>query len=257
MHVWKVNWNLGSAAPREFVDKLRLEHRLQAGADGKEEPWLCPSHPANQKLEIESLVEVARNYAVDGIHFDYIRYPDSDHCFCAGCRERFRRATGLSVANWPKGVLAEGPLRNQWLEWRRANITAVVKAVSKQARAVRPGIKISAAVFPNWVNERDNIGQDWKLWCEKGYLDFVCPMDYTPSNNNFSNLIKKQLDWAGKTPCYPGIGASTAHFGADNIIDQINLTRRHHTGGFVIFNYGVPESREILPQLGLGITARK
>ena len=123
----------------------------------------------------------------------------------------------------------------------------MVKAVSEQARAVRPGIKISAAVFPNWVNERDNIGQDWKLWCEKGYLDFVCPMDYSASNNNFNNLIKKQLDWAGKTPCYPGIGASTAQFGADNIIEQINITRRLNTRGFIIFNYGVPESREILP----------
>jgi uncharacterized lipoprotein YddW (UPF0748 family) len=201
------------------------------------------------------MVEVARNYAVDGVHFDYIRYPDSDHCFCAGCRERFRRATGVSVVNWPKDLLVEGPRRNQWLEWRRSNITKVVKAVSEQARAVRPGIKISAAVFPNWVNERDNIGQDWKLWCEKGYLDFVCPMDYSPSNNNFHNLIKKQLDWAGKTPCYPGIGASTAQFGADNIIEQINITRRLNTRGFVIFNYGVPESREILPLLGLGITS--
>ena len=259
VHVWKVNWNLGGAAPREFVDKLRAEHRLQAGIDGKEEHWLCPSHPENRKLEINSMVEVARNYSVDGLHFDYIRYPDADHCFCAGCKDRFRRAAGLPNLNWPKDVLPEGRHRDRWLEWRRANITAVVKAVSEQARAVRPGIKISAAVFPNWVNERDNIGQDWRLWCEKGYLDFVCPMDYTPSDNNFSNLIKKQLDWAGKTPCYPGIGASAAssRFGVDKIIDQINVTRRNNTRGFVIFNYGEVESREILPLLGLGITARK
>jgi uncharacterized lipoprotein YddW (UPF0748 family) len=255
VHVWKVNWNLGTAAPREFVDRLRKEHRLQAGADGKEKLWLCPSHPNNQNLEINSLVEVARNYAVDGIHFDYIRYPDSDHCYCAGCRDRFRRATGVTVVNWPKDLQAEGTRRNQWLEWRRSNITKVVKAVSEQARTVRPGIKISAAVFPNWVNERDNIGQDWKHWCEKGYLDFVCPMDYSPSNNNFNNLIKKQLDWAGITPCYPGIGASTAQFGADNIIEQINITRRLNTRGFVIFNYGVRESRDILPLLGAGITS--
>ncbi len=257
MHVWKVNWNLGLAAPREFVERMRREGRLQAGPQGKEQLWLCPSHPENQKLEVESLVELARNYDLDGIHFDYIRYPDGEHCYCAGCKARFERSAGAAVQHWPQDVLAEGPLRQQWLDWRRSNITAVVKAVSEQARAVRPKIKLSAAVFPNWPADRDSIGQDWKLWCEKGYLDFVCPMDYTPSNRNFDNLIARQVQWAGRTPCYPGIGlsASTSHFGVDRLIEQINLTRRHHTHGFIIFNYGVPESHDFLPLLGLGITA--
>jgi uncharacterized lipoprotein YddW (UPF0748 family) len=257
MHVWKVNWNLGSAAPREFVERMRREGRLQAGPQGKEQLWLCPSHPENQKLEVESLVEVARNYEVDGIHFDYIRYPDGEHCYCAGCKGRFERSVGAAVQNWPQDVLPAGPLRQQWLDWRRSNITALVKAVSEQARAVRPAIKLSAAVFPDWPADRDSIGQDWKLWCEKGYLDFVCPMDYTPSDRRFDGMIARQVQWAGRTPCYPGIGlsASTSHFGIDRLIEQINLTRRHNTHGFVIFNYGVPESNDFLPLLGLGITA--
>jgi uncharacterized lipoprotein YddW (UPF0748 family) len=256
IHVWKVNWNLGHAAPQEFIRKMRAEHRLQADRYGKEEPWLCPSHPENQKLEIASMVEVARKYDVDGIHFDYIRYPDPDHCFCAGCKERFARDNNVTVQDWPKEVLDSGPLHRQWLDWRRKNITTVVTAVSEQARAVRPKIKISAAVFPNWNTDCDRIGQDWRLWCEEGYLDFVCPMDYTTSNNNFANLVRKQVAWAGKVPCYPGIGvsASSAHFGADKVIDQINLARDNRTGGFVIFNYAVPESTELLPKLGAGTT---
>jgi uncharacterized lipoprotein YddW (UPF0748 family) len=259
IHVWKVNWNLGQAAPKELVDKLRAEGRLQASSSGKEERWLCPSHPGNQALEIESMVEVARNYDVDGIHFDYIRYPDADHCFCAGCRERFAGQTGLKVQNWPKDVLAEGSHRQAWLDWRRSNITSVVKAVSEKARAIRPKLKISAAVFSNWAADRDGVGQDWKLWCEKGYLDFVCPMDYTSSNGNFENMIVRQVRWANGTPCYPGIGvsASSSHFGVDRVIEQINLTRRYNNRGFVIFNYGAAESQELLPLLGLGITSKK
>jgi len=258
IHVWKVNWNLGSAAPKEFVDKLRGERRLQESSGGKEQPWLCPSHPSNQKLEIDSLLEIVHNYDVDGVHFDYIRYPDGDHCFCAGCKERFEQATGLKLSNWPQDVLGEGTLRQQWLEWRRGNITAVVKAVSAGARAIKPKIKLSAAVFPNWESDRDGIGQDWKLWCDQGYLDFVCPMDYTTSGASFENMVARQVQWAGRTPCYPGIGvsASSSHFGVDRVIEQIDITRRHKTGGFVIFNYGVPESQELLPLLGLGITSR-
>ena len=259
VHVWKVNWNLGSGAPKEFVDKLRREHRLQESLHGKEEPWLCPSHPSNQKLEVDSMLEIVRNYDVDGIHFDYIRYPDSDHCFCAGCKERFEQATGRKLLHWPQDVLSEGAIRQQWLDWRRGNITAVVKAVSAGARAIKPRIKLSAAVFSNWASDRDGVGQDWKLWCEKGYLDFVCPMDYTPSNASFENMVSKQVQWAGRTPCYPGIGvsASTSHFGVDRVIEQINITRRHNTGGFIIFNYGVTESKDLLPLLGMGITAKR
>ena len=256
VHVWKVNWNLGSAAPEAFVQQMREAHRLQASAGGVEQRWLCPSHPENRNLEIASMVELARDYDLDGIHFDYIRYPDGDHCFCAGCRERFQAGPGSALQQWPKDVLEGGPLRQQWLDWRRDNITAVVKAVSEQARAVRPKLKISAAVFNNWTADRDGVGQDWKLWCEKGYVDFVCPMDYTSSNRNFENMVLRQKAWAGNTPYYPGIGysASQSHFGPDKAIDQIDITRRLKTGGFVIFNYGVSESRELLPLLGSGIT---
>jgi uncharacterized lipoprotein YddW (UPF0748 family) len=259
IHVWKVNWNLGHTAPKEFRDKLRAQGRLQADSRGAEEPWLCPSHPDNQQLEIASMVELARNYDLDGLHFDYIRYPDGDHCFCPGCKQRFQQAAGVTLQNWPGDVLADGPLRQQWLEWRRSNITAVVKAVSEQARALKPKLKLSAAVFSNWPTDRDNVGQDWKLWCEQGYLDFVCPMDYTPSNRSFENMITQQVEWAGRTPCYPGIGASasSSRLGADRVIEQINLTRQHNTRGFVIFNYGVSECNDLLPLLGLGVTASR
>lgn len=256
IHVWKVNWNLGHAVPKEFVARMHAEGRLQANSRGKEEPWLCPSHPENRKLETDSMVEVARNYPVDGIHFDYIRYPDADHCFCAGCRERFGQTVGAKVENWPKDVLRGGALVDRWLDWRRENINAVVEAVSREARAVRPGIKISAAVFREWETDRDGVGQDWKLWCDKGWLDFVCPMDYMESNLRFENTVARQVKWAGRVPCYPGIGvsASSSRFGAAKTIDQIRIAERYNTGGFIIFNYGVAESRDLLPLLGLGIT---
>lgn len=259
IHVWKVNWNLGSHAPQAFVEKMRREGRLQVSSRGVEERWLCPSHPDNQKLEINSMVEVARNYDVDGVHFDYIRYPDGDHCFCAGCKERFQRAMGVNVQNWPADVLRDGAFRQQWMDWRRSNITAVVKAVSEQVRAIKPKVKISAAVFRNWSTDRDTVGQDWKLWCEQGYLDFVCPMDYTESDAQFENWVKLQKVWAGTTPCYPGIGASasSSRLGPDDVIGQIAITRRHNTRGFILFNYGVPEARDLLPMLGKGITAKE
>jgi len=40
---------------------------------GRPTDWLDPAHPANFRLELDSLLEVVRKYDVDGIHFDYIR----------------------------------------------------------------------------------------------------------------------------------------------------------------------------------------
>ncbi|HPA19303.1 MAG TPA: family 10 glycosylhydrolase [Verrucomicrobiae bacterium] len=255
MHVWKVNWNTGHHAPKEFIERMRAEGRCQMDAFGKSEPWLCPSNPANQQLEINSMIEVAKKYDVDGLHFDYIRYPDGNHCFCDGCRTRFQNAIGAPITHWPADVLGSGPQRQAWLDWRRSNITAVVKAVSEGARAARPGIRLSAAVFRNWSTDRDSVGQDWKLWCERGYLDFLCPMDYTPSDIAFEGMVKRQIEWAGKVPCYPGIGTSTwASPDPVRTIAQIEAARKLGCRGFTIFNYSTAEANDVVPLLGMGIT---
>ena len=49
---------------------------------------------------------------------------------------------------------------------------------------------ISAAVFKNFPRCRDEVGQDWRLWIDRGYLDFVCPMDYTGSDAEFESLVR-------------------------------------------------------------------
>jgi len=258
IHVWKVDWNLGRDAPPAFVEKMRAAKRLQRSIGGDEEPWLCPSNPDNQDLERAAMVEVARKYPVDGIHFDYIRYPGPDHCFCGPCRGRFEKATGNPVAAWPKDVLPKGARREEWIKWCQDNITTVVKTTSGEVRKVRPGIKVSAAVFRNWDVDSRIVMQDWKLWCERGYLDFVCPMDYTNNAATFDRWMKKQKEWAGPAQLCPGIGASASHasLSAEEVIRQIGITQKHDTMGFIIFNYGENEARDLAPMLGLGMTKR-
>ncbi|MBN1492050.1 MAG: family 10 glycosylhydrolase, partial [Phycisphaerae bacterium] len=239
-HVWKVNFYMSGRSPREFRDRMKRDGRTLVEFDGKDkDDWLCPSHPENRKLEIDSMLELATRYDVDGIHFDYIRYPGADACFCAGCRERFEHAIGRTLANWPADTRQDADVRAQWLDWRRGNITAVVAGVADRVRAARPKVKISAAVFRIWPVDRDGVGQDWKHWCDEGYLDFICPMDYTPNVPQFRTMVRHQQEWAGRVPCYPGIGLSVWPDRNDicRLIDQINTTRELKTGGFTIFNY--------------------
>lgn len=162
----------------------------------------------------------------------------------------------MPVAQWPKDVQNKGTRREEWIKWCQGNITALVETTSTEVRKVRPGIKVSAAVFRNWAVDSRIVMQDWKLWCERGYLDFVCPMDYTTNNGTYDTWVKNQKTWAGPAELVPGIGASSTNVAqtADQVIGQINITRKHNTKGFIIFNYGENEARDLLPQLGLGVT---
>lgn len=163
---------------------------------------------------------------------------------------------GEKIESWPADVRRDDELAEQWLDFRRRQITRVVAQVAARARQIRPDVKISAAVFRNWPVDRDTVGQDWKLWCDEGYLDFVCPMDYFSSSATFERAVERQIEWAGEVACYPGIGLSVWKDPTDvaKLIEQIGMTRKFGTGGFTIFNYGPREAREVLPLLGKGLT---
>ncbi len=257
-HVWKVNWNTGGKAPKAFLERLRAEGRTQKEYSGAlKDEWLCPSHPANQELEVASMLEIVRTYEVDGIHFDYIRYPGNDCCFCDGCRARFEAALGRAVKEWPEDTRRDEAVRQRWLDFRRASIDTVVRRVAEGSRGIRPGVKVSAAVFRNWPVDRDGVGQDWKLWCDEGWLDFVCPMDYFDSNAQFRTVVAAQKGYAGRVPLYPGIGLSCWRDPRDavRLAQQIGIVRELGVPGYTVFNYDA-NAEAVLPYLRLGVTAR-
>ncbi|MCH5374107.1 MAG: family 10 glycosylhydrolase, partial [Planctomycetes bacterium] len=250
VHVWKVNFNL-SGAPREFVQRIHREQRNQVSVDGQAHDWLCPSHPRNFALELESMLEVARKYPVDGLHFDYIRYPGRDKCYCDGCRQRFEADLGQKVADWPKDCYS-GAFKDQYADWRCDQITRLVRAVHEQARTIRPGIKISAAVFGAYPDCRVSVAQDWPEWIKAGYLDFVCPMDYTQSDETFISLVSNQLRLVnGRIPVYPGIGQW--RLTDDRTAGQIYYARHLGAGGFTIFNLTGASAESVVPNIAIGV----
>ena len=255
VHVWKVNYNC-SNAPREFIEAMRLAGRTQVKFDGTPGNWLCPSHPENRKLEWETMVEVVKNYDVDGIHFDYIRYPDSEHCYCDGCKERFEKHIGETLTDFPR-VTRTAQWRSKFDDWRCEQITALVADVHREAKAVKPMIKISAAVFPKYPECRGWVLQDWPVWVEKGYLDFLCPMSYSASMTTFDAYVEEQMRIVGgKVPVYPGIGATATGIALtpDQVAAQIMIARKHGASGFTIFNLNRQTMEKIPPVLSLGPT---
>lgn len=255
-HVWKVNWNMGSRSPKDFVEKMVAAKRVQVGRNGKvDERWLCPSHPLNQKLEVDSMIELVKNYPdLHGIHFDYIRYPGMNSCFCDGCRQRFEATLGYTLTEWP--INKDAKEWDKWLQFRRDAITVVVKNVYEQAKKINPNIKVSAAVFRHYISDRDRVGQDWKLWCQKGWLDFICPMDYTDFDTSLQGQIDTQKELVYNVPLYPGLGLSCWKNPVDafKLVKQIDIVRKAGLKGFTVFEYTSSAATSVIKYLKLGCT---
>ncbi|MCK4376309.1 MAG: hypothetical protein KAX19_13315, partial [Candidatus Brocadiae bacterium] len=113
-------------------------------------------------------------------------------------------------------------------------------------------VKISAAVFSTWGGRwgaRDGVGQDWRLWVEKGYLDFVCPMNYTQNVDELASTVAQQRDWVeGRIPLQSGIGAwrSTS---AWHTADLVDTARANGADGLTFFEYRGRVVTELIPAL--------
>ena len=264
VHAWMVCFN-ASNSPKWFLDKMSEEGRLQRDSAGEEKPWLCPSNPLNRALQKAALEEVAFNYDVDGVHFDYIRFPDDDSCFCDGCRERFaaayKEATGKDIqGDFVQFVRKDPDASKAWKQWRCDQITELVREVNESLRARRPDIQISAAVFPSYPGVKDSIGQDWGLWVDKGWLDFVCPMDYTSDPGGFKGYVERQLPYVkGKVPIYPGIGmtATGISMKPEEVVLQAKIAREAGAQGFTIFNLTESTATGAFPAFKAGVGAEK
>ncbi|MCX6994042.1 MAG: family 10 glycosylhydrolase [Kiritimatiellaeota bacterium] len=259
VHVWKICWNL-SNAPESFVAAMRKAGRLQVTDTGKELEWLCPSHPDNVALELKAISEVLNRYPVDGIHLDYVRYPDDNACFCNGCHRRFGQWLGEKIPDWPRSTQS-GNLRGKYNAWRSEQITAFVRAVQMQARnsgaPTSKRVRVSAAVYPEYPGCINSIGQDWGRWLKEDLVDFVCPMDYTVNNGAFKNLVQRQLALANAGGrVFPGLGvtAMESQLTPDQVIEQIRQTREAGAGGFVLFDLNRTLEFDVLPALRMGLT---
>ncbi len=240
--------------------EMRQAGRLMVNAKGETAPWLCPSAPRNRELLRNIAVELATNYDIAGLQFDYLRYPWKDFCLCQRCRAHFVADTGTQVKQWPEDVIGEGQFAAEFSEWRQKQLTSLLAEVVTAARAARPNIIISAAVFPRWQVHTENFGQCAETWVESGLLDLVCPMNYTDNLLDFATwFLGQRKAVAGRVPIIVGIGpfSDACQFtGPEQVVQQIEVGRAFGAGGFVIFNYNETFAEQYLPYLAEEATAQ-
>jgi uncharacterized lipoprotein YddW (UPF0748 family) len=157
--------------PRQIADDLsvlesngpeylgRLMRFTRSQADDVDGLYLSPA--TDESIEYTSGVvrDIVQRYAVDGVHFDDLRYPSD--AFDYG-RETLR-AFGQSAARFP----------DRWRQFRADRLTALLTELRRTVRSARPSAVVSVAFAPDQAAAFARHLQDWNTWRDRGLLDVL------------------------------------------------------------------------------------
>lgn len=197
--------------------------------------YLDPAYPYVRSLIADGAAEIAERYAVDGIHFDDYFYPTQDV-------EPDREAYALYI----EAVQEPLPL----IEWRRANISAMVQEVYEKIKTAAPGVQFGISPQGNIEND-ENMGADVKAWCAvPGYVDYICPQLYYSFENPALGYGEALEQWLSLTKhenikMYIGLAlykagsdsdSGTWQLSDDIISRQIAAARAENCAGVVLYS---------------------
>jgi uncharacterized lipoprotein YddW (UPF0748 family) len=197
-----------------------------------------PANPEVQQYLLDLLTEIATEYDVDGIQFDYIRYPfhnvakDEVYGFGIAARNAFWRQTYYDPIN----IKIYERRWREWQDFRIAQINHFVAIAAQTLREERPDLILSAAVFAIPQGDRlEQIQQNWEAWIENGEIDMLVPMTYastTPALNNLTDSLMASFPTKG-TLLLPSIRLLDLEPGV--ALDQQQLLRQLPTIGTALF----------------------
>ena len=219
-HAWIVCWRVDQYADKALVERERAAGRLQVDMDGKPKDWYCPSFEENRRRTADIACEIASR-GVDGVHLDFIRFDGQSCCYCPRCRSLFEEHISRKVENWPTDTRWSGPCYEEWFSFRADLISKTVEETSRRVREANPAIVISAAVLRHSLFRHKHAkrlklkyrpwaitGQDAALWLEKGWVDYVCPMNYRCNSWDDTRELAALQESVAPGRVYPGIGLS-------------------------------------------------
>lgn len=231
--------------------------------EGGQAPFTVPSE---QQAQRDWALAVLDAYPeLDGVHFDYIRYMEwgpYDPAKADGITETVRLAHEAIRATHPGRFLT----------------AAVFTAASANYLGDRSGGRLSwsgaePAWFPGWMNAHPanwyvaqvkadtRLRPNWILgpsflkyqqqpvvWLESGFIDAVCPMQYTGDEATWKAEVELWKSFRGGAPAgvVMGLGwlKDTEHPDWDlkpaPLVRFIRYGRAHGLKGFSVFSLGVP-----------------
>jgi len=192
--------------------------------------FFSPGNPEVQRHIINVLMEITSKYEVDGIHFDYIRYPE-------GSIKKGYSHDKVSVTRFLSSKT--NPLKLGWENWQREQLTAFVAKAYNAITSIKPWVKISAAVIGNY-NQSSWSGykavyQDAARWAAIGKIDLIVPLNYrSRENDGFRKIIESWKNIPNiQQPIVTGIGAYLLSF--EDVLKEIDDARSAGLNGMAFF----------------------
>ncbi|HAC64674.1 MAG TPA: hypothetical protein DCF68_14355, partial [Cyanothece sp. UBA12306] len=200
--------------------------------------FLDPSNPEVREYLLALLDEIATNYDVDGIQFDYIRYPfqspqaDQTFGYSKTSRALFKDITGVDPININPGHA----LWNQWTGFRINQIDSFVATASARLKRKKPNLILSASVFPIERRKRlFQLQQNWEEWMGRGWMDMIVLMTYALDTGKFEDRIQPLFDKSVPNSALIIPGLRLLKVPDAVTIDKLQLVRNLPTGGFALF----------------------
>lgn len=208
-------------------------------------PMLEPALPEVQTFLRAMVRELVEDYDVEGIHLDYIRYPTRNFGFSSQNRSAFAKGWGVDPLDlvgrpdyWTSRLGPEDCQRllDDWDQFRRDKVTDLVRQIRAEMKELNPDLKLSAAVYGDVKDSREERLQDWSKWLAEGLLDFAVPMLYSTSTLMVDSQIQQILKTTEGT-LYIGLGAYALVDEPQILVEQIQKVRARGASGVVLFSF--------------------
>lgn len=162
-----------------------------------EQYYLDPGLPGSAKYLTALCQEIVSNYDVDGIHFDYIRYPEQAESF----------SDAATFKKYGKGQDKRA--------WRRDNITRMVREAHEAVKELKPWVRFSCSPVGKFKDlsrysakgwsALGTVYQDAQGWLREGIMDMLLPMMYFQGDHFYPFAVDWKENSYGRTVA-PGLG---------------------------------------------------
>ena len=232
LHAWIVTIPAGNNRQVKLLGKHSIVRKNRKICKQHQGAWyLDPGHPETADYLANIVREITTRYDIDGIHFDYIRYPENARRFPD--KDTFRK--------YGKG--------KELKQWRRDNITSIARRLYTEVKQLKPWVKVSSSPvgkyrdtnrYPSlgW-NAYETVYQDAQGWLEEGIHDALFPMMYFKDNHFYPFALDWQENKHGRW-VVPGLGIyflspKEKDWPLDEISRQIYFTRQIGLDGHAYF----------------------
>lgn len=234
-------------ARKWLTDKKTSNDRNVLSFDGN--LYYNPAVPEVRTLIRNGVLEIVRNYDVDGIHFDDYFYPTLGSNY-----EKVFDATEYKsyVDNYKKQGLDNYILPID--EWRRQNVNTLIKGIYSAIKLEKSDVVfgISPGGFLDTLRMKDRYYVDVDTWLSKpGYVDYICPQLYWSFEHSqypFDGILNRWLELRKNTdvnvyvgiPVYKSASNDEPDFKKNaNILADMIITCRNSklVDGYMFFRY--------------------